>query len=99
MTCNYDFVNEANRIKAISSPLRLKVLCNLLDGEKSVVQLQHLNPGVTQGNMSFHLKILLQNDYVRAKSVGSCSFYSLVHEEIRDMLMVIQNVYCLNRAY
>ena len=61
---------------ALSDPLRIQVLELLRSQELCVCDLcEHL--GVTQSKLSFHLKILKEAGFVRARQEGRWIYYSL----------------------
>ncbi len=76
--------------KALSEPMRLKILYLLEDGECNVGGLVK-KLGCSQANVSKHLNILLQQDIVQRRNQGNIAFYrisdtlsfSLVNEALR----------------
>lgn len=62
--------------KALSEPTRLKILYLLQDGECNVGDLVK-KLGCSQGNVSKHLNILLQQDIVQCRNQGNITFYYL----------------------
>jgi len=67
-------------LKAISHPLRLKILC-LISNDRcediSVKELVHIL-GTSQSNISQHLRILKDNGVITSKKVDQFSFYRIV---------------------
>jgi ArsR family transcriptional regulator len=71
----------AERFKVMSEPIRLQILHNLQDGEKSVNQ---LTEGVktSQPNVSKHLKILHKNGIIDRQQHGNTVYYSIADDSI-----------------
>ena len=63
----------------LSTPLRLRILNQLCQGEKSVAQLLGAVP-TTQPNMSQHLSTLHRAGLVARRRTGAQVFYSLTSE-------------------
>ena len=79
-------VDEASRsLKAISHPLRLKILCVLGKEEMSVQEI--LNAvGTTQSNVSQHLCLLKDKGIVEARKEANRVYYSLKNETVMKIL-------------
>jgi DNA-binding transcriptional ArsR family regulator len=75
----------AETLKALASPGRLRLLVELLEGERKVEQLARaaaLSPSAT----SHHLRILRALRLVRVRRVGRHAFYALHDHHIADLL-------------
>jgi DNA-binding transcriptional ArsR family regulator len=75
----------AETLKALASPGRLRVLVELLDGERTVERLARaaaLSPSAT----SHHLRILRTLRLVRVRRAGRHAFYALHDHHIADLL-------------
>ena len=66
----------AERFRVLGEPMRIRLLEAMLDGEKSVKELQELT-GATQQNVSQHLGILLRARIIERRKEGNFSFYSI----------------------
>ncbi len=78
----------ARRLKAMADPARLAVLHRLCEGERCVSELQ-LATGMTQPNLSKHLRILRDEGLVVARREHRRVFYrasSRVPDEICDLM-------------
>ena len=84
-----DTVNNlrAELLKALGSPLRLKILEALSDGEKNVCELMEV-VGAPQSTVSCHLTVLRTSGVVTDRREG-CSVYYRVSDE---------NVYALMKT-
>jgi len=79
-------LEDASRsLKAISHPLRLKILCVLDTGELSVQEILK-TVGTTQSNVSQHLCLLKDKGIVRSRKVANRVFYSLENETVKKIL-------------
>ena len=71
----------ANRFKILSEPIRLRMLHELQDGEKSVTQLTE-SVETSQPNVSKHLKILQDAGVVKRNQQGNTVYYSIADNSI-----------------
>ncbi len=79
-------VEEASRsLKAISHPLRLKILCVLGKEEMSVQDILS-TVGTTQSNVSQHLCLMKDKGVVSSRKDANRVFYSLKNETIKRIL-------------
>lgn len=74
----------ASRFKALSEPVRLKLLNALEDGEKNVTQLL-LITGTSQANVSKHLSLLMEAKMVSRRKEGVNAFYFICDPTIYDL--------------
>jgi DNA-binding transcriptional ArsR family regulator len=80
-------------LKAMSNPIRLLVLCQLAEGEKSVGELERV-VDVSQSALSQHLALLRQRGIVRFRRDGQTLYYSLAGPEAPTLLAALYAVYC-----
>ena len=80
-------------LKAMSNPVRLMVLCQLAEGEKSVGELEGV-ARVSQSALSQHLALLRQRGLVRARRAGQTIIYSIDGSEAPALLAALYEVYC-----
>ncbi|WP_287153097.1 metalloregulator ArsR/SmtB family transcription factor [Candidatus Solincola tengchongensis] len=66
-------------LRAVADATRLRILCLLFDGEKSVCYLEE-RLGVSQPLVSHHLSVLRDVGLIRSRKSGTWSYYSLVPE-------------------
>lgn len=74
----------ARRFKVLSEPARLKLLMSLEGGEQNVTALIELT-GLTQGNVSKHLGILLGEGIVDRRKQGLNAFYFISDPQIIEL--------------
>ena len=80
-------------LKAMSNPVRLLVLCQLAEGEKSVGELEKV-VDVSQSALSQHLALLRSRGIVASRRAGQTIFYSLTGSEAPALLAALYEVYC-----
>jgi ArsR family transcriptional regulator, virulence genes transcriptional regulator len=83
----------AKLMEMLSQPVRLRILCILLDGEQSVLKLADM-AGLSQPAMSHHLRKLRDADLVNTRRDAQTIYYSLKGEEVAAVLEVLHGLYC-----
>ena len=78
---------------AMCNEKRLMMLCQLIDGEKSVNELAEL-VDAPQPTVSQHLGLLRRQGLVSSRKHGQVHFYSLAGSEAREILATLQSLYC-----
>ena len=80
-------------LKALSHEVRLLILCFLIDGEKSVSEIERMlrlrQPAVSQ-----QLARLRADGLVDTRRNGKNVYYSLARTEVRDLIEVLHNAFC-----
>lgn len=87
----------ASLLKSMGSPRRLLILCQLVEGEKSVGELEKA-VGLSQSALSQHLAVLRHKGYVGTRRAGQMIFYSLAGDEARTILQSLHGLYCADCA-
>lgn len=88
---------EASRLlTAMANAKRLVVLCNLLEGEKSVGHLAEIVELAVPA-LSQHLAKMRALDLVRTRREGQTIYYSLASEEVAEVLRTLYRLYCAPR--
>ncbi|MDP2731522.1 MAG: metalloregulator ArsR/SmtB family transcription factor [Hoeflea sp.] len=85
--------DAAKLMEMLSQPVRLRILCILLDGEQSVLRLADMG-GLSQPAMSHHLRKLRDADLVNTRRDAQTIYYSLKGTEVRAILEVLHGLYC-----
>jgi ArsR family transcriptional regulator, virulence genes transcriptional regulator len=80
-------------LKAMSNPVRLLVLCQLAEGEKSVGELERV-VDVSQSALSQHLALLRSRGLVQFRREGQTLYYSLAGREAATLLAALYQIYC-----
>jgi ArsR family transcriptional regulator len=74
----------AERFKALSEPMRLRLIYALMDGEKTVSQLVRETEGL-QANVSKHLAVLLDTGVLGRRKEGTSSYYRITDESVFEL--------------
>ncbi len=83
----------AKLLDAMANPKRLLILCNLLDQEMHVSQLED-RVGLAQSALSQHLAKLRAWGLVQARRDGQQVHYSLASDAVREILATLYGIYC-----
>ena len=80
-------------LKALSHQVRLLILCFLIDGEKSVSEIEKMLK-LRQPAVSQQLARLRADGLVETRRNGKNIYYSLARTEVRDVIQVLHDVFC-----
>ena len=80
-------------LKALAHESRLLILCDLLDGEKSVGELESFLD-LRQSTVSQQLARLRLEGLVAARRDGKTIYYSIANEKVRTVIGVLYNAFC-----
>ncbi len=83
----------SNLLKALAHEPRLMLLCLLLKGEQSVTELETML-SMRQPAVSQQLARLRMDGIVAPRRQGKAIYYSLVHEDVRRLMTVLQDIFC-----
>ncbi len=88
-----DIERASRSLKAMSHPLRLKILCTLGDEEVSV---QHIveHVGTSQSNISQHLAILRDKGILAARKDANRVFYRVGDARTLRLIVMMREVFC-----
>jgi DNA-binding transcriptional ArsR family regulator len=70
--------------KALSEPMRLRLIYALMDGEKSVTELVK-ETGAVQANVSKHLSLLLDAGILDRRKQGTSAYYRIADASIFEL--------------
>ncbi|HZZ62081.1 MAG TPA: metalloregulator ArsR/SmtB family transcription factor [Roseiarcus sp.] len=89
-----DSAREATEfLKALAHESRLLILCDLLDGEKSVGELESFLD-LRQSTVSQQLARLRLEGLVAARRDGKTIHYSIANEKVRAVIDVLYRAFC-----
>ena len=89
-----DSAQEASEfLKALAHEGRLLILCLLIDGEKSVGEIEDMLR-LRQPAISQQLARLRADGLVETRREGKNIFYSLVRSEVRDIVSTLHRSFC-----
>jgi len=83
----------ADYLKVLSNEGRLLILCHLVEGERSVTELERLL-AVRQPTVSQMLARLRLEGLVETRRDGKAIFYRLTDDRARRLLEVIYDMFC-----
>ncbi|MCG8381888.1 MAG: metalloregulator ArsR/SmtB family transcription factor [Gammaproteobacteria bacterium] len=88
-----DIERAAKALKAMSHPLRLKILCGLGENEASVQDIVEY-VGTSQSNISQHLGILRDKDILASRKEANRVYYRIGDPRIMHLISSMQEVFC-----
>jgi DNA-binding transcriptional ArsR family regulator len=80
-------------LKALANRHRLLIICQLVDGERSVGDLAGFL-GLRDSTVSQHLALLRRDGLVAARRDAQTIYYSIASDAAREVLSVLYRVYC-----
>jgi DNA-binding transcriptional ArsR family regulator len=83
-------------LKALSHEVRLLILCFLIEGEKSVTEIEKMLK-LRQPAVSQQLARLRAEGLVDARRNGKNIYYSLARTEVRDVIGALHDAFCRPR--
>ncbi len=88
-----DIELAARSLKAMSHPLRLKILCTLGADETSVQDIVE-KVGTSQSNISQHLAILRDKDILASRKDANRVYYRVGDERTLRLISMMREVFC-----
>jgi len=88
-----DIVRAARCLKAMSHPLRLKILCVLGTQSISVQDIVE-QVGTSQSNISQHLAILREKNILGSKKEANRVYYFIDDERMLQLIKMMRDVFC-----
>ncbi len=95
MTSDESIDMAARSLKAMSHPLRLKILCILGENEVSVQDIV-ANVGTSQSNISQHLAILRDKGILAARKDANKVYYRVGDARTLKLINMMHDVFCKN---
>lgn len=80
-------------LKALANRHRLIIICQLIDGERSVGELAELLQ-IRDSTVSQHLALLRKDGLVNARREGQTIWYSVSSAPAQELLRTLYRVYC-----
>ncbi|MCW8882616.1 MAG: metalloregulator ArsR/SmtB family transcription factor [Sedimenticola sp.] len=88
-----DIERASRSLKAMSHPLRLKILCTLGDEEVSVQEIvEHV--GTSQSNISQHLAILRDKGILASRKDANRVYYRVSDSRTLKLIGMMREVFC-----
>jgi DNA-binding transcriptional ArsR family regulator len=90
-------VEMAELLKTIANPIRLQILCCILEKKKNVSELlEKIN--IAQSPLSQHLAILKKNKIIKSEKHGKYIFYSIKDEKTKKILGFLGKICQINNS-
>jgi ArsR family transcriptional regulator, virulence genes transcriptional regulator len=80
-------------LKALANPVRLRILCQLAEGEKSVGMLERAIK-LSQSALSQHLAVLRREQVVATRREGHHVIYFIASAEAAAVMRTLYDVFC-----
>ena len=93
ITRDEDIDRASRSLKAMSHPLRLKILCTLGDKEISVQDIVE-SVGTSQSNISQHLAILRDKGILDSRKDANRVYYRVGDERTLRLIDMMRQVFC-----
>lgn len=93
MSEDSDIVRAARCLKAMSHPIRLKILCTLGSNALSVQDIVD-RVGTTQSNVSQHLAILRDKEILGCNKDANRVYYFVDDERTLQLIKMMREVFC-----
>jgi DNA-binding transcriptional ArsR family regulator len=91
-----DIEQTARSFKAMSHPLRLKILCILRNGERSVQGIVRM-VDTSQSNVSQHLVIMRDEGILTARKDAKWVYYRVTDSRTLRLIEVMHDIFCRHR--
>lgn len=93
ITREEDIDRASRSLKAMSHPLRLKILCTLGDQEVSVQDIVE-RVGTSQSNISQHLAILRDKGILASRKDANRVYYRVGDSRTLALISMMRDVFC-----
>ncbi len=80
-------------LKSLANRHRLLIICQLIDGERSVGELAKFL-GIRDSTVSQHLSLLRKDGVVSARREAQTIWYSISSAPAREVLKTLYRIYC-----
>lgn len=80
-------------LRSLAHPVRLQVLCHVMEKERSVNELTELC-GISQSAMSQFLARMKADGMLESRKEGTYVYYSILDPHLIRLLKTIKEVYC-----
>ncbi|HHC73049.1 MAG TPA: ArsR family transcriptional regulator [Thiotrichales bacterium] len=97
ITQDEDIERASRSLKAMSHPLRLKILCTLGEREVSVQDIVD-SVGTSQSNISQHLAILRDKGILDSRKVANRVFYRVGDPRTLRLISMMREVFCTHSS-
>ncbi len=85
--------STAELLKSISHPIRLEILCFLMDDEKNVSEIEKQFKS-TISNISQHLTILRKANVITRRKEANFMYYSIKDKNVKVLMKTMKELFC-----
>jgi len=85
--------DAADFLKKLAHPSRLMIVCALVDGERSVRDLED-TLGIRQPGLSQQIAELRQGGFIAGRKESKSMFYRLADGRIREFISLLHRMFC-----
>lgn len=83
----------ADLLKALSNPQRLRVMCLLIEGERTVGEI-NAEVDLSQSALSQHLAVLREGGLVQTRKEAQNVYYSVADGPVHQLIQTLHDIYC-----
>lgn len=83
----------ADLLKALSNPQRLRVMCLLIDGERTVGEIND-EVALSQSALSQHLAVVREGGWVQTRRESQNVYYSVADGPVHKLIQTLHDIYC-----
>lgn len=80
-------------LRQLSHPQRLLILCSLVEGEKSVSEIEE-SCGASQSASSQFLKSMRLEGLIESRREGKHVYYKIVDKKVLDLIRSLYKIFC-----
>jgi ArsR family transcriptional regulator len=91
---DWELQRTANAVKAMAHPLRLKLLCLIGTGQRSVQELTNQVDKTSQSNISQHLAHMLERGVLENRKQGNQVLYRIRDPRTLSLIIAMRSVFC-----
>jgi len=85
--------STSEMLKSLAHPIRLKILCFIMDSEKSVGEIEK-EFGSSISNISQHLTVLRKMNIIKRRKESNFMYYSMKDEKVVLLLNSLKKLFC-----
>jgi ArsR family transcriptional regulator len=85
--------STAELLKSIAHPIRLEILCFIMDDEKNVSEIEKQFK-TTISNISQHLTILRKANIIHRRKEANFMYYSIRDRNIQALIRTMKELFC-----
>ena len=85
--------SAADLLKALANPQRLRILCLLIEGERSVSEING-DVTISQSALSQHLAVLREKGLVTTRKQSQTVYYQVAQGPVHQIIETLHDVYC-----